>query len=152
MKDKLLNRFLRYVSIDMQSNAFSPSVPSTPSQLAFANMLAEELVSVGLTDVSVDEHRIVMGFLASNSTKEIPSIGFLAHLDTACGVCGKCNPQIVTKYDGSNIIVNEIDNIVLDTKTEPAHLHYLQTKVIINAFVNLSIRYHNTIQFRLINQ
>jgi len=130
MKDKLLNRFLYYVSMDTQSDAFSESVPSTSSQLAFAEMLAKELTAIGMEEVTVDELGIVMGFLAPNTTKEIPAIGFLAHLDTSPEICGKCNPQITRNYDGSDLVINAIQNIVLDTKTEPELLQYVGQTII----------------------
>jgi tripeptide aminopeptidase len=130
MIDNLLNRFLRYVSIDTQSNPHSDTVPSTPSQLAFAKMLAEELVSVGLEDVTIDKHGIVMGFVPSNTAKEVPPIGFIAHLDTAPNVCGKCNPQIINNYDGSDIVIDKVNNVILDTKTYPELLQYVGQTII----------------------
>ncbi|MCL2130975.1 MAG: peptidase T [Lentimicrobiaceae bacterium] len=130
MRDNLLNRFLRYVSIDTQSNPYSNKVPSTHSQLVFAEMLAEELRNIGLENVSVDKHGIVMGFISSNTKKDVAPVGFIAHLDTAPSVCGKCNPQIVNRYDGSDIVVNEKDNIILDTKTYPELLQYIGQTII----------------------
>ena len=130
MRDKLLNCFCRYVSMDTRSDEHSSSVPSTSSQLIFAKMLAEELRDIGMKDVSVDKHGIVMGFLPPNTTKEIPAIGFLAHLDTAPKVCGKCNPQIITNYNGKNIVVNETNTIVLDTKIYPELLQYIGQTII----------------------
>jgi len=130
MRDKLLNRFFKYVSIDTQSNPYSESVPSTSSQLAFANTLMEELQHIGLEDITVDEHGIVMGFLASNTEKDVPAIGFLAHLDTAPAVCGKCNPQILTHYDGEAITIDATQNIVLDTQTYPELRQYIGQTII----------------------
>jgi len=130
MHHNLLNRFLRYVSIDTQSNPHSKSVPSTPSQLAFAEMLAEELRNIGLENVSVDKHGIVMGFVASNTEKEVPAIGFIAHLDTSPAACGKCNPQIINRYDGKDIIIDKANNIILDTKIYPELLQYIGQTII----------------------
>jgi len=130
MRDKLLNRFLKYVSIDTQSDSHSENVPSTPSQLIFANMLAEELTTIGLSDVSVSEQGIVMGFIPSNTAKNIPSIGFIAHLDTAPDVCGKCNPQIVSHYDGENITIDAAQNIVLSSQTDPELRQYIGQTII----------------------
>ena len=130
MKERLLNRFLRYVSVDTRSNSFSKTVPSTAGQLLFAQQLAEELQEIGMEDVSVSEHGIVMGFLPSNTKEDVSAIGFLAHLDTAPSIKGKCNPQIVTDYDGKDIVVNQSKNIILDTKTEPELLQYIGQTII----------------------
>ena len=130
MKDILLNRFLRYVSIDTQSNPHSDSVPSTSSQFAFAKILAEELATIGMEDVSVTEQGIVMGFLAPNTAKEVPALGFLAHLDTAPALCGRCNPQIAAPYDGETITIDAAQNIVLDVQTYPELRQYIGQTVI----------------------
>jgi len=130
MKEKILSRFLYYVSIDTQSNPYSDNVPSTSSQLAFADMLAQELKDIGVENVSVDEHGFVMGFIPSNTSKAVPSIGFIAHMDTAPNAYGKCNSQIVRNYDGTDIHINEENNIVLDTKTYPELLDYIGQTII----------------------
>jgi len=130
MKENLLKRFLHYVSIDTRSNCCAERVPSTSSQLDFAKMLAKELKRIGLEDVSVDKHGFVMGFLSSNTEKNVPAVGFIAHLDTAPNICGKCNPQIINHYKGLDIVVNEADNVVLDTKTYPELLQYIGQTII----------------------
>ena len=125
MKNNLFNRFLRYIAVDTQSDPNSDSVPSTASQLIFAQQLAAELKEIGVKDVSVDKYGYVMGKIPSNTDRKIPSIGFIAHLDTAPGMNGKCtNPQIVENYDGQSIIIDSAKNIVLDTKIFPELLSY----------------------------
>ena len=78
----VLERFLRYVKYPTQSDPATGLKPSTPGQMEFARVLGEEMKELGLSDVSVDEHGYVMGFLPSNLERETPAIGFIAHLDT----------------------------------------------------------------------
>ena len=125
IKNNLLHRFLRYIAVDTQSDPDSDSVPSTDSQLVFAQQLATELKEIGVQEVSVCQYGYVMGKIPSNTDKQIPSIGFIAHIDTAQGISGKCtNPQIVENYDGQSIIIDSDRNIVLDTKVFPELLSY----------------------------
>ena len=130
MIESLLNRFLQYVSIDTQANPYSENVPSSPSQIAFAKMLADELIAIGLDGVSVDAHGCVMGFIPPNTMKKIPAIGFLAHMDTAPEINGKCNPQVITHYDGASILISEAQNIVLDPQTDPELRQYIGQTII----------------------
>ena len=96
MKNALIDRFIRYAKIDTQSDASNPECPSTPGQLTLANMLIEELKGIGMQDVSIDEHGYVMATLPSNTDKDVPTIGFLAHLDTATDFTGNhVNPQVI---------------------------------------------------------
>ena len=125
IKDKLLERFLRYIAVDTRSNPDSKTVPSTDSQVFFANQLAEELKEIGIQNVSVDKYGYVMGKIPANTNKEIPAVGFIAHLDTAPTMNGKCtNPKIVENYDGQSITINSEKNIVLDTAIFPELLSY----------------------------
>jgi tripeptide aminopeptidase len=125
IKDKLLERFLRYIAVDTRSNPDSKTVPSTDSQLIFANQLAEELKEIGIQNVSVDKYGYVMGKIPANTNKEIPAVGFIAHLDTAPTTNGKCtNPKIVENYDGQSITINSEKNIVLDIAIFPELLSY----------------------------
>ena len=125
MKEQLLQRFLRYIAVDTQSDPDSDSVPSTDSQLAFAQQLAAELKEIGVQEVSVCQYGYVMGKILSNTDKQVPSVGFIAHIDTAYGINGKCtNPKIVENYDGQSITIDSDRNIVLDTKVFPELLSY----------------------------
>jgi tripeptide aminopeptidase len=120
MKQELITRLTTYVKIDTQSDADSPTCPSTPGQLTLANLLVEELKSIGMEEVTIDENGYVMATLPANTDKEMPTIGFLAHLDTATDFTGaNVNPQIVENYDGDDLVLNEALNVVLSPKSLP---------------------------------
>lgn len=125
MKEEIIRRFTSYVQVDTQSNEDNESCPSTPGQLTFAQMLAEELRNVGMKDISLDEHGYLMATLPANTQKEVPVIGFLAHLDTASDFNGaNVSPQFVENYDGGDITLNEAQQIVLSPKDFPELLTY----------------------------
>lgn len=110
----IIDRFLSYVTIDTESDASSPTTPSTKKQLVLANLLAEELNNIGLSEVTIDEKGYVMGTLPSNVDYEVPVIGFVSHYDTSPDFSGaNVKPQIVTNYDGRDIVLNAEKNIVL---------------------------------------
>ncbi|WP_226617632.1 peptidase T [Cytobacillus firmus] len=120
MKKDLIERFTRYVKVDTQSKEGTEQTPSTPGQLVLANMLAEELKEIGMSNVTIDQHGYVMATLPSNISKDVPAIGFLAHLDTSSDYTGKnVNPQLVENYDGTDIILNKESNIVLSVRDFP---------------------------------
>ncbi|MDQ0414016.1 peptidase T [Mesobacillus stamsii] len=120
MKTELIERFTSYVKIDTQSNGNSESTPSTEGQLTLANMLGEELKSIGMEDVTIDENGYVMATLPANTAKEVPTIGFLAHLDTATDFTGKnVHPQVIENFDGNPIILNKEQNIILSPADFP---------------------------------
>ncbi|MCA0971111.1 peptidase T [Halobacillus litoralis] len=122
MKQELLDRFTSYVKLDTQSDEASTSTPSTEGQWELAHQLVEELKEIGLSDVTVDEHAYVMATLPSNTDKEVPVIGFLAHIDTATDFTGQnVRPQIVEDYDGGDIQLNE------ETVLSPADFPELST-------------------------
>nr|WP_298790877.1 peptidase T [uncultured Allomuricauda sp.] len=112
--EKLLPRFLEYVSIDTQSDPYSKSTPSTEKQWNLAKKLVMELHQIGMQEVSIDEHAYIMATLPSNIEKPVPTIGFISHFDTTPDFSGKnVKPQIIQDYDGSDIILNKKKNIVL---------------------------------------
>ncbi|KQL39828.1 peptidase T [Bacillus sp. FJAT-25509] len=126
MKNELINRLISYAKVDTQSNASSETCPSTPGQLTLGRMLVEELNKVGLVDVTTDDNGYVMATLPANSDKDIPTIGFLAHLDTATDFTGKnVNPQLVENYDGNDIVLNESLNVVLSPSHSPELTKYI---------------------------
>lgn len=111
---KIIDRFISYVTIDTESDAASDTTPSTKKQLVLANKLAEELQQIGLTEVSIDANGYVMGTLESNVSQEVPVIGFVAHYDTSPDFTGaNVKPQIVPNYNGEDIVLNADQNIVL---------------------------------------
>lgn len=108
MKKELLERFTSYVTIDTQSDETSEETPSTEGQWTLANKLVEELKEIGLKEVTIDEHAYVMATLPATTDKDVPVIGFLAHVDTATDFTGtNVNPQVVENYDGGDIHLNE---------------------------------------------
>lgn len=125
MRNEMVERFITYVKIDTQSNEQSTTCPTTPGQLTLANMLVNELKQIGMQDVTVDENGYVMATLPSNTDKEVPTIGFLAHMDTATDFTGaNVNPQFVENYDGKEIILNEKLNIIMSPKDFPELENY----------------------------
>lgn len=120
MKEKLVQRFLQYVKVDTTADPSSTTFPSTSAQVDFAHVLADECRHLGLQEVSVDEFGYVMATLPSNITESVPTVGFIAHMDTAPDFSGTgVNPQIVENYNGQDIILNQEKNIVLSPKQFP---------------------------------
>ena len=120
-----VERFLRYVSYDTQSNSNQKACPSTKRQLELGKLLVRELKDMGLSDASIDENGYVMATLQSNSKMEIPVIGFIAHMDTAPDMSGKdVKPQVVENYSGGNITLDVEKGIVLSPKDFPEMLNY----------------------------
>ena len=105
---ELKDRFLKYVSFDTQSDEESATFPSTDKQLVLLNFLADEMRSLGMTDVTVDKYGYAMGTIpASNGCDNAPVIGFIAHVDTSPDMSGKdVKPHIIESYDGSDIQLN----------------------------------------------
>lgn len=123
---EVLERFLKYIQIDTQSDSKSELIPSTPGQMEFARVLYGEMQAIGLQDVCLDEHGYVMGFLPSNMEREVPAIGFIAHLDTSPELGGKVlNPQVVENYSGNDIVLNKELGIVLSTDEFPELAAYV---------------------------
>lgn len=110
----IIDRFISYAIIDTESDADSPTTPSTKKQFDLANLLVTELKTIGLSDVTIDQNGYVMGTLPSNIDHEVPTIGFVSHFDTSPDFTGKdVKPQIIKNYDGGDIILNKELNIVL---------------------------------------
>lgn len=113
-KQHLINRFVSYVTVDTESDPTSESTPSTAKQWDLANALVEELKSIGMEEVSIDENAYIMATLPSNSAKKLPIIGFISHFDTSPDFTGaNVKPQIIENYDGNDIILDKEQNIVL---------------------------------------
>lgn len=126
MKNKVVEKFLKYISIDTQSDDSSSSTPSTAKQLELAKVLFDELNSLGLKDVSIDDKGYVMATLPSNIDKKVPIIGFIAHMDTSPDMSGKdIKPQRIENYDGGDIILNKDKNIVLSPSEFPELKKYI---------------------------
>lgn len=111
---ELVDRFLKYVSIDTQSSEDNEGkCPSTEKQFDLARYLVDELQSLGLEDVEMDEHAYVYATLPANTDKEVPTIGFIAHMDTSPDYSGKdVRPRIIENYDGSDIVLDAEAGVV----------------------------------------
>lgn len=128
----VVDRFLEYVKFDTQSDELTNLTPSTPGQMVFAQYLEEKLKELGLKDVSLDENGYLMATLPGNTADEVPTIGFIAHLDTSPDMSGRhVNPRIVKSYDGSDIILNPEKGIVLSPTQFPELLHYTGQDLIV---------------------
>ncbi len=113
-KQHIIDRFISYVTIDTESDASSETTPSTAKQWDLANKLVEELKSIGLSDVTIDNNAYIMATLPSNVEHHVPTIGFISHFDTSPDFTGaNVNPQIIEDYDGKDIVLNAEQNIIL---------------------------------------
>ena len=113
-KQHIIDRFISYVTIDTESDPNSNTTPSTAKQWDLANKLVDELKAIGLSNVSIDENAYIMATLPSNVDKDVPTIGFISHFDTTPDFTGaNVKPQIIENYDGSDIVLNAAENIIL---------------------------------------
>ena len=128
----LIDRFLHYVSLDTQSDELTNMTPSTPGQMKFARELAEELKRIGLSEIALDDNGYLMATLPANTDKDVPVIGFIAHLDTSPEMSGHhVSPRIVKSYDGNDIVLNAEKNIVLRPAESPELLRYVGQDLIV---------------------
>ena len=128
----ITERFLKYVSFCTTSDENTNLTPSTPGQMLFAEYLRDELKSVGLLDVELDSNGYIMATLPANTSEQLPTIGFIAHMDTSPDASGKnVRPRIVSNYDGQNIVLNAEENIVLETAKYPEILAYQGQDIIV---------------------
>lgn len=129
--DKVVKRLLRYAQVDTQSDPESATCPSTEKQMDLARILVEELTEIGLKEVSLDENGYVMANLPANVDREIPTIGFIAHMDTSPDMSGtNVCPAIVENYDGGDIVLNEKMNVVLSPADFPDLKDYVGENLI----------------------
>lgn len=121
----LIDRFLKYVKIDTQSDPNSKTTPSTEKQWIFAEELVEELEEIGLEQVTIDDNAYIMATLPGNIDEDVPVIGFISHFDTSPDFSGTdVNPQIIENYDGKDIVLNALNNIILSPDYFEDLLHY----------------------------
>lgn len=126
----LTNRFLKYVSFDTQSSESSDTTPSTDKQMVFAEFLRDELESIGLKDVELDSNGYLYATLPSNMDRQVPTVGFIAHMDTSPDCSGKdVRPRIIENYDGTDIILSE--GIVTSPSKFPELLMHIGEDIIV---------------------
>ena len=122
--EKILDRFLRYIAIDTQADPNSESQPSAARELNLSRLLCDELTAMGV-QAELDEYGYVMATIPSNCGKDVPAIGFIAHVDTAPDAAGACtNPQIISNYDGSDIPLKGVEGLALKVSDFPEMLAY----------------------------
>ena len=128
---KVVEKFLKYISYDTKSNEESTTVPSTNEQMVLALELVSELKVMGIKQVSVDDNGYVMATIPSNVNKDVPTIGFIAHMDTSPDMSGKdIKAKFVYDYDGEDIILNKERNIILSPKDFPELKDYVGKTII----------------------
>lgn len=128
----IVDRFLKYVSFDTQSAEDSGTTPSTEKQWALAHYLKEELESIGLTEVELDENGYLYATLPANTERAVPTIGFIAHMDTSPDCSGKdVKPRIVKSYDGKDLVLDAEAGIVSTTKKFPELLSHVGEDLIV---------------------
>lgn len=129
---ELIERFLKYVSYDTKSDESTEVTPSTPGQMEFAKVLKAELEALALDEITLDDNGYLFATLPANTDKEVPVIGFIAHLDTSPDMSGRdVKPRIVEKYDGKDIVLCAEDNIVLSPVQFPELLHHMGENLIV---------------------
>lgn len=128
----LVERFFDYISYDTQSDEETNMTPSTPGQMVFVKHLKEELEKMGLEEITLDDNGYLMATLPSNTDKTVPTVGFIAHVDTAPDMSGKhVNPLIVKDYDGNDIVLNQEQGIVLSPADFPELKDYIGQDLIV---------------------
>ncbi len=128
----VVDRFLKYVGFNTQSNPENNQSPSSEGQVVFGKMLAEELLRIGLAEVEVDWNGYVMATLPSNLDREVPVVGFIAHMDTSPDCSGKnVRPRIIEVYDGEDLVLNDEKKVVLSIKRFPEILKYRGESLIV---------------------
>lgn len=132
-KQSLIDRFIRYVKIDTQSDdTVTDRFPSTEKQLELSNLLVKELKELGVQDVEIDRYGYVMATIPANIDKQVPVLGFLAHVDTSPDMPGKnVNPRFVENYDGADIVLNKELNVILSPAEFPELKNYLGQTLIV---------------------
>ena len=131
MKEKVLARFLRYVAIDTQSDEKNDTFPSTEKQWKLALLLKKELKEIGIKDVFVDDYAYVYASIPSNTTKKLPVVGFIAHMDTSPDMPGNdIKPKIIENYKGEDIVLNEKENIVLQVSEYQELKNYIGHSIV----------------------
>ena len=127
----VVDRFLRYVKFDTQSDEFTNLTPSTPGQMVFAKYLKEELEELGLTEITLDDNGYLMATLPANTDETVPTIGFIAHLDTSPDMSGRNVCPRMVDYNGGDIVLNEEKNIVMSPAQFPELNDYVGQSLIV---------------------
>ena len=127
----VVDRFLRYVKFDTQSDELTNLTPSTPGQMVFVKYLKEELEELGLTEITLDDNGYLMATLPANTDEAVPTIGFIAHLDTSPDMSGRNVCPRMVDYNGGDIVLNEEKNIVMSPAQFPELNDYVGQSLIV---------------------
>jgi len=131
-KQHIIDRFVRYVTVDTESDPNSQTTPSSKNQWDLANALAQELKDIGMSEVHIDAHAYIMATLPSNVDHQVPTIGFISHFDTSPDFTGaNVKPRVIENYDGKDIVLNKEQNIVLSPKDFDDLLLYIGNTLIV---------------------
>ena len=131
-KQHIIDRFVRYVTVDTESDPNSQTTPSSKNQWDLANALAQELKDIGMSEVHIDELAYIMATLPSNVDHQVPTIGFISHFDTSPDFTGaNVKPRVIENYDGKDIVLNKEQNIVLSPKDFDDLLLYIGNTLIV---------------------
>ncbi len=128
---KVLERFLNYVKYDTSSDELSTKCPSTTGQMMLAKFIVSELKEIGVSDVSLDDNGYIYASIPNNMDKEVPTVGFIAHMDTSPAVSGNNIKPKIVHYDGNDIVLNKESNIVLSDKEFPELKQYLGQDLVV---------------------
>lgn len=130
--NSLVERFLKYVQIDTDSNPESNACPSSEIQWDLAKVIVEDLKALGMEDITLDENCYIMATLPANCDEDIPAIGFIAHMDTAPSYNGRgVKPRIVENYNGEDIVLNADENVILSPKDFAHMKNYIGQDLIV---------------------
>ena len=128
----VVDRFLQYVKFDTQSDEFTNLTPSTPGQMIFAQHLKKELEELGLEEITLDDNGYLMATLPANTDKAVPTVGFIAHLDTSPDMSGHhVTPRIIERYEGGDIVLNSENGIILSPDQFPELNDYIGQSLIV---------------------
>ncbi len=131
-KPHIIERFVRYVTVDTESDPNSTTTPSSKNQWDLANALVQELKDIGMSEVTIDEHAYIIATLPSNVDHHVPTIGFISHFDTSPDFTGaNVRPRVIENYDGKDIVLNQQANIVLSPKEFDDLLLYVGNTLIV---------------------
>jgi tripeptide aminopeptidase len=131
-KQHIIDRFVRYVTVDTESDPNSQTTPSSKKQWDLANALAQELKDIGMSEVHIDANAYIMATLPSNVDHHVPTIGFISHFDTSPDFTGaNVKPRVIENYDGKDIVLNKEQNIVLSPKDFDDLLLYIGNTLIV---------------------
>ncbi|MBQ5521797.1 MAG: peptidase T, partial [Oscillospiraceae bacterium] len=136
LQDRLMSRFLRYAAVSTQSKSGTGAIPSTPGQWDLARLLMQDIAELGVVDITIDEHAVVVGRLPARLPKghaPVPAVGWVTHMDTVdVGMSPEVHPVIIRNYQGGDICQNEEKGIFISVKEHPELLKYIGQDLIVS--------------------